>query len=175
LALPVAPVTHQPAPGDTQDNVSRQLAEAVVLGGGAAPAPPPAGSGRSALRFFNSSGLVKRAVPKPSRAARQGLAGMAELRVLVPGGGRRRSKTRLSFPKRANRRTNGGMHDLGGNAQSQAQAGVAASNHRPLITLDTSKAFWGVRISAKRNNLLLRRLRPGPPELMAAIYMRHET
>jgi hypothetical protein len=25
LALPVAPVTHQPAPGDTQGNVSRQL------------------------------------------------------------------------------------------------------------------------------------------------------
>jgi hypothetical protein len=34
LALPVAPATHthQPAPGDTQGNVSRQLAGAVVLG-----------------------------------------------------------------------------------------------------------------------------------------------
>jgi hypothetical protein len=32
LALPVAPVTHQPAPGDTQGNVSRQLVGAVVLG-----------------------------------------------------------------------------------------------------------------------------------------------
>jgi hypothetical protein len=42
LALPVAPVTvtHQPAPGDAQGNVSRQLAGAVVWGGGAAPAPP---------------------------------------------------------------------------------------------------------------------------------------
>ena len=29
----------------------------------------------------------------------------------IPGGGRRRSKTRLSFPKRADRRTNDGMHD----------------------------------------------------------------
>jgi hypothetical protein len=34
------PATHQPAPGGTQGNVSRQLAGAVVLGGGgAAPAP----------------------------------------------------------------------------------------------------------------------------------------
>jgi hypothetical protein len=33
------------------------------------------------------------------------------------------------------------MHDLRGNAQSQAQAGVAASNHRPLITLDPYKAL----------------------------------
>jgi hypothetical protein len=32
LVLPVAPVTHQPAPGDTQGNVSRQLAGAVVFG-----------------------------------------------------------------------------------------------------------------------------------------------
>jgi hypothetical protein len=47
LAPPVAPATHQPAPsGGIQGNVSRQLAGAVVLGGGAAPAPPLAGSGR---------------------------------------------------------------------------------------------------------------------------------
>jgi hypothetical protein len=32
LALPVAPATHQLAPGDIQGNVSRQLAGAVVLG-----------------------------------------------------------------------------------------------------------------------------------------------
>ena len=32
--------------------------------------------------------------------------------------------------------TNDGKHDLGGNAQFQAQAGVAGSNHRPLITSD---------------------------------------
>ena len=53
---------------------------------------------------------------------------------LFRGLSRRRCKTRLSFPKRTDRRTNDGMHDLGGNAQSQAQAGVAGSNHRPLIT-----------------------------------------
>jgi hypothetical protein len=58
------------------------------LGGGAAPAPPLAGSGQWAwalLRFFNSSGLVKRAVPRPPGTVPGGLAGMAELRVLVPG------------------------------------------------------------------------------------------
>jgi hypothetical protein len=138
LALPVAPVTHtcthQPAPGDTQGNVSRQLAGAVVLGGAAAPAPPLAGRQRALLRFFISSGLVKRAVPRPSAPGAEGLAGMAELSPIFPGGGRRRCKPRLSFPKRTDRRTNDGMHDLGGNAQSQAQAGVAGSNHRPLIT-----------------------------------------
>jgi hypothetical protein len=52
-----------------------------------------------------------------------------------------RSKTRLSSPKRADRLANDGKYDLGGNAQSQAQAGVAASNHRPLITLDPFKAL----------------------------------
>jgi hypothetical protein len=44
---PLLPATHQPAPGDTQGNVSRQLAGAVVLGGGAAPAPPLAAEGAS--------------------------------------------------------------------------------------------------------------------------------
>jgi hypothetical protein len=34
------------------------------------------------------------------------------------------------------------------------------------------KRPWGLMIIAKRSNLLLRRLRPGP-ELMAAIYVRH--
>jgi hypothetical protein len=38
---------------------------------------------------------------------------------------------------------NGGMHDLRGIAQSQAQAGVAASNHRPLIALDPYKTLGG--------------------------------
>jgi hypothetical protein len=67
---------------------------------------------------------------------------MAELSPLVPGGGgRRRRKARLSFPKRTDRRTNVGMHEIGGNAQSQAQAGVAASNHRPLITSDPYTAL----------------------------------
>jgi hypothetical protein len=52
LALPGTPVTRQPAPGDTQGNVSRQVAGAVVLGGGAAPAPPLAGSGAPVLLQF---------------------------------------------------------------------------------------------------------------------------
>jgi hypothetical protein len=49
------PATHQPtpAPGDTQGNVSRQLAGAVVLRGGAAAAPR---GQRALLRFFNSTG-----------------------------------------------------------------------------------------------------------------------
>jgi hypothetical protein len=38
---------------------------------------------------------------------------------------------------------NDGMHDLRGIAQSQAQAGVAASNHRPLIALDPYKTLGG--------------------------------
>jgi hypothetical protein len=37
-------------------------------------------------RFFNSIGLVKRAVPRPSATVAEGLAGMAELRPLFPGG-----------------------------------------------------------------------------------------
>jgi hypothetical protein len=54
---PCHPPARPRAPGDTQGNVSRQLAGAVavVLGGGAAPAPPLTGSGRSCapalLRF----------------------------------------------------------------------------------------------------------------------------
>jgi hypothetical protein len=47
---PLSPTS--PAPGDTQGNVSRQLAGAVVLGGGAAPAPPLAGSGHSCASSF---------------------------------------------------------------------------------------------------------------------------
>jgi hypothetical protein len=39
---------------------------------------------RALLRFFNSSGLVKREVPGPLGAAPEGLAGMAELRPLFP-------------------------------------------------------------------------------------------
>jgi hypothetical protein len=41
------------------------------------------------LRFFNPSGLVKRAVPRPYAPGAEGLAGMsgmAELRPLFPGG-----------------------------------------------------------------------------------------
>ena len=69
----------------------------------------------------------------------EGLAGMAELGPLFPGGAGGGKPLLLHasffvFPTIA--RTNDGMCDLGGNAQSQAQAGVAASNHRPLITLD---------------------------------------
>jgi hypothetical protein len=65
---------------------------------------------RLLLRFFNSSALVlsnrnlvKRAVPRPPGTVPGGLAGMAELRTSAfparrPGGGRGRSKARLSFP-----------------------------------------------------------------------------
>jgi hypothetical protein len=38
----MAPATHQPAPSDTQGNVSRQLAVVVVFGGRVAPARPMA-------------------------------------------------------------------------------------------------------------------------------------
>jgi hypothetical protein len=69
---------------------------------------------------------------------------MAELRVLFPGGagGGKPLLLRASFLVFPTlRRTNDGMYGLGGNAQSHAQAGVAASNHRPLITLDPYKAL----------------------------------
>jgi hypothetical protein len=96
----VAPVTHQPAPGDTQGNVSRQLglAGAVVLGVGVWSCTSAATRGqRALLRFFISSALVKRAVPGPSRAAREGLAGMAELAPLFPGGAGGGAKHVLAF------------------------------------------------------------------------------
>jgi hypothetical protein len=80
----VAPATHQPDPGDTQGNVSRQLAGAVVLGGWSCTSAATRGE-RALLRFFNSSGLVKRAVPRPSGAAPEGLAGMPELRAWAVG------------------------------------------------------------------------------------------
>jgi hypothetical protein len=44
---PLSPTSPPQVIRDTQGNVSRQLAGAVVLGGGAAPAPPLVGSGRS--------------------------------------------------------------------------------------------------------------------------------
>jgi hypothetical protein len=62
--LPVAPATNRPSPGDAQGNVSRQLAGAVVWGGGAVELHQRRHSraaGASALlqlallRFFNSS------------------------------------------------------------------------------------------------------------------------
>jgi hypothetical protein len=37
-------------------------------------------------RFFNSSALGKRAVPRPSATVAEGLAGMAKLAPLFPGG-----------------------------------------------------------------------------------------
>jgi hypothetical protein len=62
--------THQPAPGDTQGNVSRQLARAVVLGGGAAPAPTRGAWGASAIRVAKKNarcpgppGLLRKAWP----------------------------------------------------------------------------------------------------------------
>jgi hypothetical protein len=87
LALPVAPATHQPALGDTQGNMSRQLAGAVVWGGWSSTSAATRGQRAALLRFFNSSGLVKRAVPRPcSGGPPEGLTGMAELRRLFPGG-----------------------------------------------------------------------------------------
>ena len=56
---------------------------------------------RRAEHLANSSGewLRKRAVPRPSTtAAEAGLAGMAELRRLFPGGGGRRRKA-VDFPR----------------------------------------------------------------------------
>jgi hypothetical protein len=54
------------------------------FGGGAAPAPTRPHAARGALLQFEW--LRKRAVPRPSGAAPEGLAGMAELRRLFPGG-----------------------------------------------------------------------------------------
>jgi hypothetical protein len=62
LALPVAPVTHQPAPGDTQGNLSRQLAGAVVLGGWSCTSAATHRQ-RALLRPFISSGLVNARCP----------------------------------------------------------------------------------------------------------------
>jgi hypothetical protein len=77
----VAPATHQPAPGDTQDNVSRQLAGAVVLGGGAAPAPPLVGNGRFCASSIRVAKENARCPGLPGLARKpEGLAGMAELR-----------------------------------------------------------------------------------------------
>jgi hypothetical protein len=44
---PLPPTSPPQVIGDTQDNVSRQLAGVMAVRGGAAPAPPLAGSGRS--------------------------------------------------------------------------------------------------------------------------------
>jgi hypothetical protein len=66
--LPVRPLppTSPPQPGDTQGNVSRQLAGAVVLGGGAAPAPPLAGSGRSCTSSIRLAKKNARCPARPS-------------------------------------------------------------------------------------------------------------
>jgi hypothetical protein len=88
-----------------QGNVSRQLAGAVVLGGGAAPAPTATPRGqRALLRFFNSTGVLKRAAPRPSAAVAGGLAGRggSALRRLFPGGpGGGAKHVFSSSPKRA--------------------------------------------------------------------------
>jgi hypothetical protein len=75
-AGPCHPPARQPAPGDTQGNVSRQLAGAVVLGGGAAPAPPLTGSGRfcaSSTRVPKKNAVptwgAARCAPRPGRDA----------------------------------------------------------------------------------------------------------
>jgi hypothetical protein len=143
LALPVAPATHQPVLGDTQGNVSRQLAGRWFWGVEMCTSAATRGQ-RALLRFFNYSGEEKRAVPRPWGAAPEGLAGMPELRPLFPvHRGRTGRRYGLAFRREliADRRANDGMHDLRGIAQSQAQAGVAASNHRPLITSNPYKTL----------------------------------
>ncbi len=72
----MAHIAHQPGPVCLEGGVSRWLVGVVGLGAELHPRPH---STRRVGRFFNSSGLVKRAVP-----AADGLAGMAELRALVP-------------------------------------------------------------------------------------------
>jgi hypothetical protein len=57
------------------------------LGGGAAPAPPPAGSGRSCDPSIQVPKKNARYPGLPELIRPEGLAGMAGLRPLVPGGG----------------------------------------------------------------------------------------
>jgi hypothetical protein len=76
-----------PAPGDAQGNVSRQLAGAVVIGGGgAAPAPPLEAEGDFALLQINRLAKKKARCPGLLGPGPEGLGGMAELRRLFPGG-----------------------------------------------------------------------------------------
>jgi hypothetical protein len=75
----MAHIAHQPGPVCLEGGVSRWLVVGVV-GLGAELHQRPHG------RFFNSSALGKRAVARPSGAAPEGLAGMAELPPLSPGG-----------------------------------------------------------------------------------------
>jgi hypothetical protein len=74
----MAHIAHQPGPVCLEGGVSRWLVVGVV-GLGAELHQRPHG------RFFNSSALGKRAVARPSGAAPEGLAGMAELPPLPPG------------------------------------------------------------------------------------------
>jgi hypothetical protein len=76
--------------------VSRQLAGAVVLGGCSCTSAATRGQ-RALLRFFISSAVVKRAVPRPSGTVPEGLAGMAELAPLFPGGAGGGTKYVLAF------------------------------------------------------------------------------
>jgi hypothetical protein len=75
-------ITHQPGPVCLEGGASRWLVGVVGLGAELHPRPHT----RRVGRFCNSSGLVKHAVPRPSGPGPEGLAGVAELRVLVPGG-----------------------------------------------------------------------------------------
>jgi hypothetical protein len=85
--LPVAPVTHQSAPGDTQGNVSRQLARAVVLGGRSC-TRAHSHAARGALLQFEWLRKTRGAQAFRSSSGRPGRDGCAaELRPLFPGGG----------------------------------------------------------------------------------------
>jgi hypothetical protein len=130
------PPTSRPAPGDTQGNVSRQLAGAVVLGGGAAPAPPLAGSARSCASSIRVPKKNARCPARPSGAAPEGLAGMAELRPLsVPGRARRRSKTRLQSSVVSPRGSCPSMttESLGQMFIFHSTSDVANRDHRPSL------------------------------------------
>jgi hypothetical protein len=136
---PLSPTSPPQVMRDAQGNVSRQLARAVDLGGGAAPAPTRGAWGASAIR-----------VPGPSGAAPEGLAGMAELRPQFPrggwvggGGG---AKHVLAFRReligvQTTECTNARPRRKCAVPGTSWRSWVAASNHRPLITSDLYKAL----------------------------------
>jgi hypothetical protein len=69
-----------------------------VVGLGAELHQRPQAARGALLQYFNSSGLGKRAAPGPSAPGAEDLTRMAELRPLIPGGGRRRKAVALPQP-----------------------------------------------------------------------------
>jgi hypothetical protein len=83
----MAHIAHQPGPMRIEGKVSRWLAGVVVLGGGAAPAPPLARARGALLQFEclrKTRGAGRPGLPVRPREVR--LVGMAELPPLFPGG-----------------------------------------------------------------------------------------